>query len=125
MSAESKELLVELLTSVLKDHVELVLGNYIGVEMTTTMQDRLQLELDELVEMWMEHNLVNNLVNKDLRLHANYVREPPMLNADDPIRKEAIELSPEVVASIREGMNTPIEECTTVLDWGNVKDPWD
>ncbi len=98
MSVKSKEALVELLTSVLKDHVELVLGKYIGVEMTTTMQDELQLhgswttklELDELVKMWVEHNMVN----EDFRLHANYMGEPPVLNSSYPIRREPVKHVP-------------------------------
>jgi hypothetical protein len=90
MSVKSKELLVGLLTSVLKDHVELVLREYIGMEMTTTMQHRLQLELDELVELWVKHNMVN----EDFRLHANYVGEPPVLNSSYPIRRELVKHVP-------------------------------
>lgn len=88
MSPKSKELLMELLASILRENVELVLKEYIGVEMTTTMQDELQLELDELVEMWVEYNMVN----EGLRLHANYVGEPPMLDTNNPIRKVILNL---------------------------------
>lgn len=132
MSAKSKELLVELLASVFKDHIELVLEEYTGMEMTPTMQVRLQEQLDKLVQMWVEYDMVNG----DFRLHANYKGNPPMLDTRDPISKvptctmvaDAVEdllgtkylqTIPDMVGSIQEGLATPIEECSTELDWGD------
>ncbi|WOL31516.1 hypothetical protein [Microcoleus phage My-WqHQDG] len=77
LSDNSKDLINDYVKGMIKEHIILMVGEYIGVPLTDSGLSRLQSDLDSLVQVWVEHGMVHNT----FYLSPNLEGDPPTLPA--------------------------------------------